>query len=101
MCISTCACVHVCVRACVRVCVCVCACRHFIEDEGRLQSWTLCNGLSERVVGQGLAAPPPPRPTLVLRRDGRTHTIEEGLHGSAGCLSVGGARTWTSVQNGW
>ena len=29
------------------------------KGKGRLKSWTLCDGLSEGVMGQGLAVPPP------------------------------------------
>ena len=51
------------------------------EGKGRLKSWMPCDGLSEGVMGQGLAAPPPPppapRPPSVSRRDGRT-SINEG-----------------------
>ena len=36
------------------------------ESMGRLKSWTLCNGLSEGVMGQGLAPPPPPLPPPTL-----------------------------------
>ena len=45
------------------------------EGKGQLKSWMLCDGLSEGVMGQGLAAPPlPPAPCtpLVSRLDGIT-----------------------------
>ena len=42
------------------------------EGKGRFKSWMLCNGLSEGVMGQGLAAPPasspPPTPGVAARR---------------------------------
>ena len=56
-------CVIPCVCMCLWVCVCVCARARVCvicsisEGRGRLKSWTLCNGLSEGVMGQGLAAP--------------------------------------------
>ena len=37
------------------------------EGKGRLKSWTLCNGLSEGVMGQGLAAPA--TPALLFTRE--------------------------------
>ena len=48
--------------ACVCVCVCVWLLCTISEGKGRLKSWTLCNRLSEEIMGKGLAAPPPPPP---------------------------------------
>ena len=53
------------------------------EGKGRLKSWTLRDGLSEGVMGQGLAAPPPPPhplpPPLVPQRNGRTEAPGSGI----------------------
>ena len=55
------------------------------EGKGRLKSWTLCDRLSEGVMGQGLAAPARPHPPAHPWCRGATqgHNIKEGdPHGS-------------------
>ena len=57
-------------RALMSLCVCVFVCVCVVlggvaileEAKGQLKSWTLCDRLSEGVMGQGLAVPPPPAP---------------------------------------
>ena len=84
------------------VCVCVRGKNNIKEGKGRLKSWTLCNGLSEGVIGQGLAAPPHPprpRPPVVSRRDGRTNITEGDPHGSrAPVVAWGAIKNQASAQ---
>ena len=70
-CVCVCVCVCVSVPVFVYMCVCVWAGHHIKEGKGQLKSWTLCDGLREGVMGQGLAALTAPQPRLVLQYDGR------------------------------
>ena len=78
VCVVVCVCLGACVRVCVWVWVCVLGIIY--EGQGRLKSSTLWDGLSEGVMGQGLATPasPAPRPPL-SRRDGRTEAPGSGI----------------------
>ena len=118
VCVCVCVCVHfVCVCVCVCVCtLCVCVCARggvcayvastINEGKGRLKSWTLCDGLSEGVMGQGLAAlpPPPPRPLPAPWCHGATEGL--GVRGRVTSLlalpcAKTGAPPPPLVRRGW